>query len=296
MLFRKGSSLLAATAAAALLVASACSDDPTTPPTQDADPGIDVAVNDAAGDFVAADGPGQDVGPGQDSVPAQDSAPVMDANTGKCGPWLGGQCKTGLVCDIKSCLTGAGGTCVTKPSVCSKIYKPVCGCDNTTYSNDCLRLQAGVAQKHVGVCKAVDAGPPPPIDGSVAGCGGPTNIPCNKGFFCDQVSCAKSAKGSCVQIPGICPMVYKPVCGCDNKTYGNDCIRRAAQVSLNYVGQCKPAQCQVDCDCTQGLMCVKSSTGNQCIAGFVPVYCCTKSGCPTSQSCVNPDGTKGTCP
>jgi hypothetical protein len=51
-------------------------------------------------------------------------------------------------------------------------------------------------------------------------------------------------------------------------------------------------QCATHCDCTQGLLC----TNGMCIAGFVPVYCCPKPGCPSGQLCYNPDGSKGTCP
>ena len=51
--------------------------------------------------------------------------------------------------------------------------------------------------------------------------------------------------------------------------------------------------CKVDCDCAQGLMCIG---GGKCIAGFVPVYCCTKSGCKPGWKCTNPDGSSGTCP
>ncbi|CAL8132260.1 unnamed protein product [Orchesella dallaii] len=39
--------------------------------------------------------------------------------------------------------------------------------------------------------------------------------------------------------PCICPFIRLEVCGADNKTYPNDCLRRCKGVELSHEGPCK---------------------------------------------------------
>jgi hypothetical protein len=76
------------------------------------------------------------------------------------------------------------------------------------------------------------------------GCGGNLPFQCANGQFCQfpagQCTGLHGVPGTCTRKPVICPRIFRPVCGCDGKTYPNDCVRQSKGVSKRHDGKCRP--------------------------------------------------------
>lgn len=90
---------------------------------------------------------------------AAEAAPVVAGPTetapeATCGGIAGVQCGEGMFCKLDG-HCGAGdqsGVCQTVPEMCTRDYRPVCGCDGETYGNACTAYAAGVSVQRKGKC------------------------------------------------------------------------------------------------------------------------------------------------
>lgn len=185
-------------------------------------------------------------------------------------------------CEKESCPVGQG--CISKQQLsgtCPQACNGHCDCPQ---GFNCIS----------GKCTNDPAITSPTYCCSKAGC--PTGQFCyhqdGRAARCPQAQCKSAC--DCAQGEdcrnGRCTPTSPPVYCCSKAGCPSG---QACKDQTGSWGTCKASNtCQSACDCQQGEDCFNG----QCVGVHPPVYCCSKTSCPSGQACVDSKGQRGFCP
>lgn|GEM_PF-1685627 len=155
-----------------------------------------------------------------------------------CGVRGGVECSEDEFCSFpREAICGAAdqpGTCEPIPQFCTEEFRPVLGCNDQVYCNECYAALNGISV--VG-----DA----PLNSPDVVCSGPnepracgtTGLPvCGEDEFCnfprEAICGAADRPGTCEPVPQACTQQIQLVQGCDDRVYCNECFAALWSVSV----------------------------------------------------------------
>lgn len=153
------------------------------------------------------------------------------------------------------------GVCKPRPSICNRIFQPVCGCDGRSYGNSCEAEVAGVSIDHQGPCEARDVCEPQAARG-IGQCeiffgfawDGAACVPLG-GCSCDGPDCARlsETEEECEAVHAACvdagPVTCGGITGRSCPGLGS-CVEASTCSTLSGEGCPVCSDCEGICECS----------------------------------------------
>merc|ERR1712000_430045 len=112
-------------------------------------------------------------------------------------------------------------------------YQPVCGSNDKTYSNGCAANCEEVTVQYEGACTTTTN-----KYGGNGGYGAWATSTTKEKDDEEEANKEKDEEETKENEGCICPEVYQPVCGSNDKTYSNNCTANCEEVTVQYEGAC----------------------------------------------------------